>query len=93
MHVYELNTLFDYRKSFYGKAVVEGDPKTGDLTLKSYGTKVAVIEAPRFHGEERKLRVFGTYSVTTLRHIKEFMRQNGYPPLTKNEIVETYCVR
>ena len=86
MHVYELNTLFDYRKSFYGKAVVERDPKTGDLTLKSYGTKVAVIKAG-------KLEVFGTYSVTTLRHIKEFMWQNGYPPLSKKEIVETYCVR
>ena len=86
MHVYELNTQFDYRKSFYGKAVVESDPKTGDLTLRSYGTKVAVIKAG-------KLEVFGTYPATTLRHIKEFMRQNGYPPLSKKEIVETYCVR
>ena len=86
MHVYELNPLFDYRKSFYGKAVVESNPKTGDLTLRSYSTKVAVIKAG-------KLEVFGTYSVTTLRHIKEFMRQNGYPPLSKKEIEETYCVR
>ena len=86
MHMYELNPMFDSRKSFYGKAFVESDPKTGDLTLKSYGTKVAVIKAG-------KLKVFGTYSVTTLRHIKEFMRQNGYPPLSKKEIEETYCVR
>ena len=86
MHVYELNPMFDSRKSFYRKAFVEIDPKTGDLTLKSYGTKVAVIKAG-------KLEVFGTYSVTTLRHIKEFMRQNGYPPLSKKEIEETYCVR
>ena len=93
MHVYELNPMFNSRKSFYGKAVVEEDPKTGDLTLKSYGTRVAVIAAPRFHGEERKLRVFGTYSVTTLRHIKEFMKQNGYPLMSKKKIMETYCVR
>ena len=86
MHVYELNPMFDYRKSFYGKAVVESNPKTGDLTLRSDSTKVAVIKAG-------KLEVFGTYSVTTLRHIKEFMRQNGYPPLSKKEIEETYCVR
>ena len=86
MHVYELNPMFDYRKSFYGKAFVESDPKTGDLTLKSYGTKVAVIKAG-------KLKVFGTYSVTTLRHIKEFMQQNGYPLMSKKEIEETYCVR
>ena len=85
MHVYELNPMFDSRKSFYGKAVVESNPKTGDLTLRSYGTKVAVIKAG-------KLEVFGTHSVTTLRHIKEFMRQNGYPPLSKKEIEETYCV-
>ena len=86
MHMYELNPMFDNRKSFYGKAFVESDPKTGDLTLRSYGTKVAVIKAG-------KLEVFGTYSVTTLRHIKEFMRQNGYPPLSKKEIEESYCVR
>ena len=85
MHVYELNPLFDSRKSFYRKAFVEIDPKTGDLTLKSYGTKVAVIKAG-------KLEVFGTYSATTLRHIKEFMWQNGYPPLSKKEIEDTYCV-
>ena len=85
MHVYELNPMFDSRKSFYRKAFVEIDPKTGDLTLKSYGTKVAVIKAG-------KLEVFGTYSATTLRHIKEFMWQNGYPPLSKKEIEETYCV-
>lgn len=86
MHVYELNPMFDSRKSFYGKAVVESNPKTGDLTLRSYGTKVAVIKAG-------KLEVFGTYSATTLRHIKEFMWQNGYPPLSKKEIEDTYCVR
>ena len=85
MHVYELNPMFDSRKSFYRKAFVEIDPKTGDLTLKSYGTKVAAIKAD-------KLEVFGTYSATTLRHIKEFMRQNGYPPLSKKEIEETYYV-
>ena len=85
MHVYELNPMFDSRKSFHRKAFVEIDPKTGDLTLKSYGTKVAVIKAD-------KLEVFGTYSATTLRHIKEFMGQNGYPPLSKKEIEETYCV-
>ena len=86
MHVYELNPMFDSRKSFHRKAFVEIDPKTGDLTLRSYGTKVAVIKAG-------KLEVFGTYSATTLRHIKEFMWQNGYPPLSKKEIEETYCVR
>ena len=85
MHVYELNPMCDSRKSFHRKAFVESDPKTGDLTLKSYGTKVAVIKAG-------KLEVFGTYSDTTLRHIKEFMQQNGYLLMSKKKIMETYCV-
>ena len=34
--------------------------------------------------------VFGLYSVTTLRHIKEFLKQNGFKAETKAQIAKDY---
>lgn len=52
--------------------------------LYSYGTKVAEIK-------ENKAIVYGTYSQTTLRHIKEYLLQNDFEANTKKQIVEDYC--
>lgn len=78
----ELNPIMDSRKSFYGKANVEINGNT--KALISYSTKVAEIE-------EGQLKVFGTYSATTLRHIKEFAYQNGFGCMNKKQI-ENYLV-
>jgi hypothetical protein len=78
-----LEPLFDKHESFYGKAMVVYDDD-GTVWLQSYETKVAVI---RPNGE---LEVFDTYSATTLRHIKEFMYQNGFTPLSKSGIEKHY---
>ena len=74
---YELQTRYDHHKSFYGKAnvIIEGNTKK----LISYNTHVASLISG-------KLEVYGTYSATTLRHIKEFARQCGFGSLTKKEI-------
>jgi hypothetical protein len=82
---YELSTQFDSRKSFYGKAKVERD-LDGCETLFSYGTKVAVIN-------KREAYVFGTYSQTTLRHIKEFLKQHGFEAETAKQIMKDYGVK
>lgn len=83
MNIYELRTIHDSRKSFYGKAqVIEHD---GVKTLKSYSTHVARIK-------DGKATVNGTYSPTTLRHIKEFLIQNGFKAETKRQILQDYGV-
>jgi len=76
-----LKTKFDSRKDFYGKANVyqEGNKKV----LISYNTRVAEIE-------NGKPKVYGTYSATTLRHIKEFLLQNGYKADNAKQIMADY---
>ena len=78
--MYELTPQWDHCRSFYGKAHVLVEA-SGKLTLRSYSTNVAVVE-------KDEARVFGTYSATTLRHIKEFLRQNGFGALSKKQIEE-----
>lgn len=80
-NTYELNTVYDSRKSFYGKARVE-ETETAQHLI-SYSTRVATIE-------DGKATVYGTYSPTTLRHIKEFLKQNRFPADTKAQIEELY---
>lgn len=77
----ELTPVLDTRKSFYKKAhVLTEDNKT---ILISYSTRVAEIE-------DGKAKIFGTYSPTTLRHIKDFLYQNGFEIGTKKELMEMY---
>ena len=68
--LFELTPKFDSRKSFYGKANIsfEGDRRL----LLSYGTPVAFIEPDR-----PPVMLDGWDSTqTTLRHVKEFLKQN-----------------
>ncbi|YP_010581987.1 hypothetical protein IM043_gp166 [Bacillus phage SPG24] len=39
-----------------------------------------------------KAEVFGTHSSTTLRHIKDFLYQNGFEIGTKKEIEKMYIM-
>lgn len=73
---------YDARKSFYGKAKVE----TGETTkLYSYDTLVAEIK-------EGKAHVYNVQSGTTLRHVKEFLKQNNFVAETKKQVVSDYMV-
>ena len=75
---YELATRYDARKSFYGKALVEVEEveKCGttytNKTLISYGHEVVRITA-----SENKIRLTPSWNAsdTTLRHVKEFLKQ------------------
>lgn len=74
---------YDSRKSFYNKAIVEENEK--EIVLYSYNTKVAIIDKI-----SNNCKVIGTYSNTTLRHIKEFLLQNNFSCGSKQEIEKMY---
>ena len=86
---YELECIYDTHKSFYSKAFVEIQEASNVCnyckTLYSYNTKVASVFIDRFTSE-KTLEIYGFYSSTTLRHIKEFAQQEGYPAMTKKQL-------
>lgn len=83
MSIMELCPYYDSAKSFYGKAkVIEIE---NDVFLMSYDTIVAF-----FNRDTKVAKVIGTYSVTTLRHIKEFLKQSGFKAETKKQIEKDY---
>jgi len=80
----ELVCYHDSRASFYGKARSRSEGNKTILT--SYSTDVAYIE------DGEVVVPNGTYSNTTLRHIKEFLLQNGFVADTKEQIEKDYGV-
>jgi len=78
---YPLIPTFDGAKSFYGKAVVV--EYNTHKELYSYGTYVALIT-------KDEAVVFDTYSDTTLRHINEFLKQDGFKAESKAQIERDY---
>ena len=67
---YELTPIYDGRQSFYSKALVEEISRTEKI-LYSYCVPVAMIKDNKLLINDNEWR----YSQTTLRHIKEFARQ------------------
>lgn len=82
---YELSPRYDARKSFYGKAHVDTGDNDDKNRLWSYDTLVAEMK-------DGKPVVYGTYSATTLRHIKDWLKQNGFKAETAKQIMQDYGV-
>jgi len=78
---YYLGVTYDIWSSFDNKARVEENNKT--IRLYSYETLVCEIK-------NNKAKVFNTYSNTTLRHIKEFLKQNNFKAENKKQIERDY---
>lgn len=78
---YLLNPKFNTSKSFYGKAKVTEE--NGKRILTSYSTDVAEI----ING---KPYVKGIYSKTTLGHIKDFLKQEGFKAESSKQIMKDY---
>lgn len=77
----ELKSVYDARDSFYKKAYI--GEFNGCKYLKSYNTIVASIF-------KNQLRVYGYFSQTTARHIREFAKQNGFDGvITAKDMKET----
>jgi hypothetical protein len=86
-----LKPIYDSRKSFYNKAMVTEDAKGKYLT--SYNTVVArITDKNNGYSIPAYAEVYGTYSQTTLRHIKEFLQQNGFKAESKAQIEKDYLV-
>jgi len=81
MNCVELTARYDARASFYGKAQVMTIGKKS--TLLSYGTDVAEIRYTK-HGPVVTYADF-TFSQTTNRHIREFIRQYAPKEYSKFE--------
>lgn len=84
--IYDLNPQFDSRKSFYSKAKVDTGYKGDKNKLYSYGTLVAELE-------DGKPVVYGTFSSTTLRHIKDWLKQLGFKADNAKQIMADYGVK
>ena len=70
----ELEARYDARKSFYKKAYIGTFTFANGqkaIYLKSYNTIVACIF-------QNQLRIYGGFSQTTARHIREFANQNSF---------------
>lgn len=82
--VFELKAEFDPRESFYGKAqvLVADDVEV----LQSYDTRVLEIRdrTAKIICEEKHL------SPTTLRHIKELLKQRRFKAETKAQVMKDY---
>ena len=81
MEQYYLKCEYESRPSFYNKAMVkiEGNKKI----LISYETEVSYIE-------NGKAFVLGEWSGTTTRHIREFLKQNGFKAENGKQILKDY---
>lgn len=85
-YLYELKPQFDSAKSFYHKANIYRNDK-GSIFLMSYETIVAEIQdATITDMGKSKAIVYDWYSMTTSRHVNEFLRQNGFVTLNKKEM-------
>lgn len=85
--IYGLEAQYDSRKSFGGKAQVETD-NAGTETLYSYNTPVVKI----VNGKVTLLPKWDS-SATTLRHVKEFLKQHDLKAESKEQIAKDYGAR
>lgn len=72
---------FSSQKSFYNKARVRMNDN--EIDLISYNTLVAKIK-------KGKLEIYNLQSQTTIRHINEFIQQNGFGKMSKKELEVFY---
>lgn len=91
MNRYELNARYDTQQSFYGKAYVVESKK--NKKLYSYNTLVAkVTKNSDGYNEKLTLGRAAGYSATTMRHVREFAKQEGFEVFPKTKMIETYGV-
>lgn len=81
--MYDMTPQYDNRKSFYSKARV--DDNGNEKTLYSYNTPVAKIADGKV-----ELLPKWDWSQTTLRHVKEFLKQNGFEATSLAQMRKDY---
>lgn len=97
MKQYDLEAKFDSRKSFYGKAVVVEEYNS--VSLISY--KSCICQIQELGNKDKVVKIYNvrdyhgnslTFSSTSLRHLKEFLKQNGLKAESKAQIEADYDV-
>lgn len=84
--LHELKPKFDSAKSFYKKANVYRNNQ-GKILLMSYTTIVAeIVDEAISETGKRQANVFGWHSMTTGRHINEFLQQYGFNKMNKKQM-------
>lgn len=85
--IYELIPTYDHAKSFYHKARVEQHAtKSGFTIVTLYSYDTPVLIAGYHHADYPIIyRTWDDYSVTTQRHIDEFLCQNCWEYNAFNE--------
>lgn len=80
---YELKPLHTNQKSFYRKAMVTVSYNDDGmyLVLQSYDTYVVMVKISK-GGMPNVKRLWDGYSATTMRHVNEFLMQEGFPKLS-----------
>lgn len=86
----ELHPEYDSRQSFYGKArvIIKDD---GTQILYSYATPVCKIKDGKVTLLKKGYLGWAS-SPTTLRHVKEFLKQNGFEAGSYKELAKMYPV-
>ena len=89
---YNLSPRYDSRQSFYGKARVS-EPEEGLEVLWSYNTPVCSIDKDGNVALLRNGYLGWHSSQTTLRHVKEFLKQHGKQIGSSKELAKMYETR
>ena len=79
--VEKLKPIHTHQRSFYNRAFVKYY-KNGLIVLQSYSTNVASINPTHEYAH-----VYGWYSVTTAKHINEFLQQHSLDKMSKREMI------
>ena len=87
---YDLAPAFDPCKSHFGGARVTVNP-ADSVELQSYGAHVVTIDILDPYDKRVTLHPAWDQSDTTLRHVKEFLRQQGFNAHNKGQIRRDYA--
>ena len=82
MYMYILKCKYNNQNSFYGKAIVIGNNDI--IRLYSYETEVCKIE------NNKPKILIDNLSQTILKHLKEFLLQEGFRADNKKQIIADY---
>lgn len=90
---YTLVPRYEDVKSYYGKALVIANNSDNTLTLVSYDTQVAKLQFSGSTDTPDTATVYGLYSATTTRHIKEFLKQSDFKAESSKQLITDYGVK
>lgn len=83
-----LEPKFENVKSYYKKAVIQKIFYGNDYSYKLISYDTVVCKVSFDDKMNKNVYIYNLESSTTMRHVKEFLRQLGYPKMTKQELID-----